>query len=173
MYTCSFNIFYDTVDLKRQSTTQPPVSPPAQPPTSQKLKVLISYGREEVIDKFAETLHGDLTTNGYECTLDAKDVCTGVSVSDVVSDKIADCDAFIVVFSQKSSQSEWCRAELAYAKTRKKKLIVIKRQELGFLSRLQFLFEDWFYLWSLQLSFIKDEEYDESFRELIRALEEV
>ena len=143
------------------------------PPTSQKLKVLISYSREEIIDKFAETLHGDLTTNDYDCTLDAKDVITGVSVSDVASDKIASCDAFIVIFSQKSSQSGWYHAELAYAKTQKKKLIVINRQEWDFLSRMQFLLKDWFYLWSLQLSFIKDEEYDESFMELIRALEEV
>ena len=166
-YTYSFNIIYAWHCRFKATTTQPPVSPPS----SQKLKVLISYCREEVTDKFAETLHEDLTTNGYECTLDAKDVITGASVSlDVVADKIAGCDAFIVIFSQKSSQSEWCHIELAYANPYigQKKLIVIKRQECDILSWMQLLLEDWLYL-----PFIKDEEYDESLKKLIRALEEV
>ena len=165
-YTYSFNIIYGTIDLK-QPTTQPSVSPP----TSQKLKVLISYciGKRSSINLLK--LHEDLTTNGYECTLDVKDVNTGVPMSDVIPHKIAGCDAFIVIFSQKSSQSaEWCHTELAYANPYigQKTLIVIKRQECDILSWMQFLLEDWLYL-----PFIKNEGYDESLKKLIRALEEV
>ena len=148
---------------------QPTESLTSQPQsTSQKLKVFISYGREEITNKFAVTLHGDLTSNGYECTLDVKDFKADDSLSGVISDKIDGCDAFIIILSKKYSQSDWYRAELVYAKDQKKKLIVIKREECVISSQVQFLIED-----RLYFSFINDEEYNKNLIKLLGGLEKV
>ena len=149
--------------------TQPSPPSPPPPPTSQELTVFISYGREDITNKFAEKLHRDLTTNGYKCIRDVEDFLAGDSLSEVIANKIAGCDAFIVILSQKYSQSKWCCNELIYADDQKKKLLVIKRQEECDIShQVKLLLKDRVYL-----SFISDEEYDENLTKLIRALEEV
>ena len=135
----------------------------------QKLKLFISYGREEVTNKFAERLHEDLENKGYEPTLDAKDFEIGDSLSGVISEGIAKCDAMIVILSKKYSKSQWCRKEILFAKNRNKKLFIIKREEECNLSdQMDFQLED-----SLYLSIIQDEKYDDEIAKLMKALEKV
>ena len=160
---------------------QPPVthlgaSPMPQssrlPPTStvgRKLKLFISYGREEVTITFAKRLHGDLENKGYEPTLDTESFEIGDSLSDVISQGIANCDAMIVILSKKYSKSSWCNDELEFAKKRNKKIFIIKREEDCDLSNLV----DYQIGNSLYLPVTQDEEYDEKIAKLMRALEKV
>ena len=133
------------------------------------MKLFISYGREEVTNKFAERLHEDLENKGYEPTLDAKDFEIGDSLSGVISEGIAKCDAMIVILSKKYSKSSWCRKEIIFAEKRNKKLFIIKREEECNLSdQVDFQIED-----SLYLSIIQDETYDDEIVKLMKALEKV
>ena len=133
------------------------------------MKLFISYGREEVTNRFAERLHKDLENKGYEPTLDAKDFEIGDSLSDVISERIANCDAMIVILSKKYSKSQWCNGEIIFAKKKNKKLFIIKREEECNLSdQMEYHIED-----SLYLSIIQDEKYDDEIAKLMKALEKV
>ena len=134
-----------------------------------KLKLFISYGREEVTNKFAERLHEHLESKGYEPTLDAKNFEIGDSLSDVISEGIANCDAMIVILSKKYSKSPWCNNELKFAKKKSKKLFIIKREEECNLSdQVDYQIGD-----DLYLSIIRDEEYTDEIAKLMKALEKV
>ena len=148
--------------------TQTPTELPTPITENQKLRIFISYGRESITNAFAEKLHTDLIAKHYEPTLDVVDFIPGISLSKVISSKIADCDFMIVILSDKYSESEWCRDELIFAKETKKKVILIKRGKCNISSQVQFLIGD-----RLYLSFINDEDYDDNFCKVIRALEEV
>lgn len=80
------------------------------------LKVFISYGREDVTNAFAEKLHGDLASRGYNPTLDVKDFRVGVLLAEVIGNKIVDCEIMVVILSKKYSESTWCTDELTLAK---------------------------------------------------------
>ena len=143
-------------------------SPPEQQPSSVKLKLFISFGREVITIQFANTLHTDLSNNGYEVFLDEKRIEGGDHLSYELSKGIAECDAMIVILSEKYSKSNWCRKELIFADEKDKKLILIKRQECNISDQIKFTIEDrkW-------ISFINDEEYSDSFAKLITSLEKV
>ena len=146
--------------------TQPPQVPPT---VDRKMQLFISYGREEITKDFAKTLHEYLKNNGYEPTLDAKDFLIGDSLSNVISTGIANCDAMIVILSPRYSTSQWCNDELIFAKQKNKKLFIIKRQEDCNLSdQVEYQIGDVLYL-----KIIGDNEYDEKFAELNRALVQV
>lgn len=168
--------------LQASSSSQPPsvtqvgvpsIPQPTQslamlqtPIVGQKLKLFISYGREEITNDFAERLHEYLKSEGYEPTLDAKDFLIGDSLSQVISGGIANCDAMIIILSQKYSTSQWCIDELKFAKQENKKLFIIKRQEDCNLSvQVKYQIGD-----GLYLKIIGDDEYDDKFDELNRAL---
>ena len=134
-----------------------------------KLKLFISYGREEVTNGFAVRLHGDLEKKGYEPTLDVKDFLIGDSLSGVISQGIANCDAMIVILSNKYSKSSWCNDELIFAKNSKKKLFIIKREEDCDLShQVKYQIGDIIYATVTQ-----DEKYDDEIENLVKALEKV
>ena len=157
---------------------QPPVTALPMPQSSQlpltstvsrKLKLFISYGREEVTNTFAKRLHGDLENKGYQPTLDAKSFEIGDSLSHVISQGIANCDAMIVILSKKYSKSSWCNDELIFAKKRNKKIFIIKcEKECNLSDQVDYQIGD-----SLYLSVTQDEEYDEEIVKLMKALEKV
>jgi len=136
---------------------------------NQKLKLFISYGREEVTNSFAVKLYKDLKSKNYEPTLDVIDFLAGESLSYTIADKIANCDVMIIILSKKYSQSKWCRKELNFADKKDKKMLLIKREEeCNVSNQVEFIIEDWLYL-----RFITDEEYEKNFKKLIEALEKV
>lgn len=149
-----------------------PPSAFAQPPQTlmnQKLKLFISYGREDITNSFAERLYEDLKSKGYEPILDVKDFILGNSLSDSISEGIAKCDIMILILSQKYSKSQWCIDELTFARKKARKIIIIKRQEECELSNeVNFQMRN-----DLYLAVTRDEEYNDKLPQLIKALEEV
>ena len=136
--------------------------------TGRQLKIFISYGREDITNEFAMLLYDTLKTHNYEPVLDVKDFVASVSLSKVISDKIASSDVMIVILSKKYSQSDWCSNELIFAKQKDKKLVVLKREECANSDQINFLLSDLLYL-----RFITDDEYVDNLQKLIRALEQV
>ena len=135
---------------------------------SHKLKIFISYGREDITNDFAIKLYEDLKTKGYEPILDAKNFIAGEQLSEVIANKIADCHVMLVILSEKYSKSDWCRAELAFANKQKKKLIIVRRQNCDVSNEVQFILGN-----GLYLSFIGNDSYEKEFAKLLRALEKV
>ena len=122
-----------------------------------------------VTNKFAERLHKDLESRGYEPTLDAKNFEIGDSLSVSISEGIGKCDAMIVILSKKYSKSSWCNDELKFAKKKSKKLFIIKREEECNLSdQVDYQIGD-----GLYLTIIRDEEYTDEIAKLMKALEKV
>lgn len=131
-----------------------------------KLKLFISYGREEVTIEFAKKLHEYLKYQGYEPTLDTEDFLVGDSLSDVISTGIANCDAMILILSQKYSKSQWCKDELKFAKKKNKKFFIIMRQKnCDDFDQVDFQIGD-----DIYLPIIGDDEYDEKFAVLNKSL---
>ena len=136
--------------------------------TNQKLKLFISYGREDITNDFAEKLYGDLNEYGCEPVLDVKDFIAGQSLSEMISTKKANCDVIIVILSKKYSKSDWCVGELTLAKDKQKEMILIKHEECDISDQVKFLMGD-----RLYLKFITDQECEKNFDKLITALEKV
>ena len=136
---------------------------------SHKLRIFISYGREDITNDFAEKLYKDLKANGYEPILDTENFQAGQQLSDVISDKIANCHVMLVILSKKYSKSNWCCKELVFAEQHKKRMIIIKREDNCEVSnQVQLIIAD-----RLDLSFIRDDQYSDNFTELKKPLEKV
>ena len=136
------------------------------PQTGGKLKIFISYGREDITNEFAVGLHEILKSYNYEPVLDVKDFIAGESLSGTISSEIASSDVMIVILSKKYSHSTWCTDELIFAKGKGKKIILLKREECDISDQIKFLLGD-----RLYLKFITDEECKDNLQKLITALE--
>jgi hypothetical protein len=79
--------------------------------------VFISYSRTDLaaVTRLAEAVEAE----GYDVWWDA-DLPPHLSYGDVITNKIGDCKAAIVVWSKESAASEWVRAEADMARNQKK-----------------------------------------------------
>lgn len=137
----------------------------------QRLKIFISYRREEVTIDFAGRLYEDLQSRGYNPIRDAEDFTPGNFLSDDITNTITSCDVMIIIVSQKYSQSDWCYKELALACAKDKKLIIIRRQtdrECNISPRVQFYLNGHYFL-----ECIRDEDYENTFAKVLRTLGQV
>ena len=137
-------------------------------PAQAKLKLFISYGREEITNAFADRLHDDLRKQGWIVFLDKHKITWGCHISDTIASDIEKCDAMIIIFTKKYNNSEWCRKELELASTTKKKLFPLRRQDIPYPPLVNF------HLGGLRwLDVFTDDSYDAVLKEIVETFKKV
>ena len=137
-------------------------------PAKAKLKLFISYGREEITNDFAVRLLNDLKKKGWEVFLDVDEIPCGANISRKIADAIDACHGMIIIFTEKYGNSEWCKKELEHASSKKKKLFPLRRENVSYSPLLEFQ------VGSLRwLDVYRDDQYDGVRKELIETLEKV
>jgi len=123
-------------------------------------KTFISYSRTDL--DFVKKLAFDLQDAGYDVWYDLTDLEGGDRWSVEISNAIKACDAFIIVVSPRSMDSNWVEKEFLYASNRKKRIVPI-------------LFEACdLPLWLLDIHYIdvQGKNYETNFPYILEALKE-
>ena len=134
-------------------------------------KICISYGKEDAIINFIKKLESDLMKMQYEVIWDERNISDGNNENintEKSAEIIACCDVVVVVMTKKYFKSEWCGKGFAFADAQRKKLIFIKWEEFddSEIAGPTLKNQPW-------VSFINNEEYDDSFASLANELAQV
>jgi hypothetical protein len=90
-------------------------------------KVFISYARKDT-KELAVKLHADLVRANHLVWLDLREIEVGGNFTEDIERAIDDCDVALILMSEASSQSQWCRMEQLRALRKGKKIIPILAQ---------------------------------------------
>lgn len=93
----------------------------------QKLNIFISYGRKDSRE-IAIQLRDHLSAYGFEVWLDLAEIAGGDSWSLAIEEAIDVCDVALLLMSQASYESQWCRAEQLRCLRKGKHVIPIQVQ---------------------------------------------
>lgn len=92
------------------------------------MTIYISYSRQDA--DFANEIYEFITRNGTNVFFDKNDIEAGYDFSKQITDSIKKSDAIILLVSNYSANSIWCRKETEYAVNNKKSIIpIIKNSE--------------------------------------------
>ena len=86
--------------------------------------VFISYSSTN--KNAAQAVCHILEQNKVKCWIAPRDITGGFSYEDLTYDAISHAKVFIVIFSESSSASKWCQAELSIAFTEQKHIILFQ-----------------------------------------------
>jgi uncharacterized protein YjbI with pentapeptide repeats len=92
-------------------------------------QIFISYSREKF--EIAEFLESELTKKKYKVFLDKEAIKIGDSFPKKIENFLKNCDGVIILISNTSIKSEWCRYEYYYSFINNKILIPIITEKLG------------------------------------------
>ena len=135
-------------------------------PTRSKVKLFISYAWEETTNGFVIKLQKDLEDQGYEVFLDKVDIVAGHNIQHELAKRIHETDGIIAVFSKKFSSSQWCDKEIQMAQRLKKQFFPVRRIKEKYSKNLNMA------MGSIKwIDFIKDSEYQDSLKDLIKGIE--
>lgn len=90
-------------------------------------EVFISYSSKN--KNAAQAVCHILEQNRVKCWMAPRDIPGGYSYGDLIDDAISTSKVFIVIFSESSSASQWCQAELNIAFTEQKHIIPFRIDE--------------------------------------------
>lgn len=90
--------------------------------------VFISYGRADS-RAFANKLHRQLTSQGYQVWLDQNDIPLGVDFQDQIDDGIAKSNNFLFIIAPHAVHSPYCKKEIELAVKLNKRIIPILHVE--------------------------------------------
>ena len=85
----------------------------SDPPDRGKLRVFISYSREDL--DFADQLAAALDSSGFECFIDREGISGGEAWKRRLGDLISEADTVVFVLSPDSARSETCNWEVEEA----------------------------------------------------------
>ena len=123
-------------------------------------KIFISYSRKDLT--FVKKLASDLEDAGYDVWYDLTDLEGGDRWADAIEDAIRESEAFIVVVSPRSVESEWVQKEFLFAGNLHKRIVPVlyEKCELP--------------LWLLNIHYvdIQGRNYKENFPYIIESLDE-
>ena len=83
--------------------------------------VFISYSSKNRNAAFA-ILH-ELEENGIKCWIAPRDITSGLDYGDLIDEAIKRCRVFLLIYSEYSLNSKWCKGELNIAFTEEKTII--------------------------------------------------
>ncbi len=150
-------------------TPNQPHTSASAPPGSEKLKVFISYSRQEI--EFVDRLQSILIERGVTAYLDREDIEKGEEWWARIQQLITDADTIVFVLSPASVGSAVCQQEVDFAESLNKRFVPIVARDLAghavpdALARLNYVF------------FIENRgagasgDFDEAVAGLVRALE--
>jgi eukaryotic-like serine/threonine-protein kinase len=121
-------------------------------------QVFISYSRKDLV--FVERLTKDLQAAGLEVWYDLSGLDGGTRWGREIQNAIDNCQAFVVVLSPNSVESEWVEKEFMYANSLKRRIIPILLQPCKTP------------MWFINLHFIdvQGDNYDRNFWVILKAL---
>ena len=134
--------------------------------TLSKVKLFISYAWEKTTDNFVVKLQKDLKDRGYQVFLDKVDIVAGDNIQHELAKRMHETDGIITVFSKKFSSSQWCDKEIQMSQRLKKQFFPVRRIKEEYSKSLDMA------MGSIKwIDFIKDSEYQDSLKDLIRGIE--
>lgn len=87
------------------------------------MKIFISHSS---VDQWvARRISQDLIDLGIDTFLDEKDIETGQSIDDTVTDNLRDCDELVLILSPTALRSHWVLIEVGGAKVLGKRVVPI------------------------------------------------
>ena len=123
-------------------------------------KIFISYSRKDLA--FVEKLAFNLQDAGYDVWYDLTDLEGGDRWSVEISKAIKECDAFMIVVSPRSMDSNWVEKEFLYASNQQKRIVPILLEACDLP------------LWLLDIHYIdvQGKNYETNFPYILEALKE-